>query len=150
MSDRKYTLELTEEQAAVLVRATEALARIGMGQFHYAILDNTTHMPGYQDVDRHCEAREHLKQVTDLLGQPTFYQNGGPSIHNEAKMPNAFRTAWDLSQVVRHQLAWDRTPEGGIGVHFHEPLRTGDEPLPRISKQLPSTYDDFEPEDFGG
>jgi hypothetical protein len=42
-----------------------------------------------------------------------------------SKVPERYKTAWDLQQVIRHVLAWDANPEGGFGVNFHEPLKSG-------------------------
>ena len=48
---------------------------------------------------------------------------------------DSFRVAWDLQQVIRYRLAWDRNPEGGIQVIFDEPLKSSQEPLACIKKQ---------------
>ena len=45
-----------------------------------------------------------------------------------------FRIAWDIQQVIRHRIAWDRNPKGNITVDFDSPLKTSDEQLPIIEE----------------
>jgi len=50
------------------------------------------------------------------------------------KIHDVFRIAWDLQQVIRHRLAWDRNPKGGIQVSFDDPLKSSREPLASIKR----------------
>lgn len=53
--------------------------------------------------------------------------------------------AWDVYQVTRHRLAWDRARADGHtgdrppawGVSFDEPLQTSPEPLPQMTAVEP-------------
>lgn len=121
-----YTLTLTEAQARVLSSACELLSRIGMGQ----IEECAEYIPEEQirKPDR-LELKQALENLTPLA---TGLSRG--AYHSIAAAGWMARTAYDLHQVLRHRLAWDREPAGGIFVRFDEPHRLGPEPLPTISR----------------
>jgi hypothetical protein len=68
----------------------------------------------------------------------SLYHQDGRQLH---------QVSWDLHQVIRHRLAWDRAYRDGIvkpgdardwnqmmGVLYDEPLPMGDEPLAKIER----------------
>ena len=121
-----YVLTMTEEQALVLSSACELLSRIGMGQ----IEEIAHHIPAGQISRQECsQLRDALRDLTPLA---TGLSRG--AYHSIASAGAAARSAYDLYQVLRHRIAWDREPAGGIFVHFDEPRQLGDEPLPIISR----------------
>lgn len=113
-----YTVELAEAHAEVLARALDLYSRVGTGQLEevLAVFDAGHELP--------AEARELARAYIDSakvsVGLPA---SGHRGIHGEATR-DEFRVAYDLQQVVRHRLAWDRRPEGGFQVDFDEPTQT--------------------------
>ena len=120
MSERKYNLTVTEEQAGVLADALDLFARIGIGQFEeiLQVYDPAAKLP--------LEVREGIRALLDatkeVAGHP---RSGSYGIHN-SKVPDRFRVAYDMKQVVQHRVAWDRNPKGGIQVQYDEPDRTSE------------------------
>lgn len=119
-----YRLTLSKSQAETLIRALDLYTRIGLGQ-----LEEIAHMFAFEiSPDEKDRLRAHLDQAKLVLGHPA---NGSHGI-NSIEVDDDFRAAYDIQQVVRHRLAWDKKPEGGIQVNFDEPRQTSDQPLPQI------------------
>jgi len=122
---KKYMLELTETQALLVRDALDLYARIGLGQFE-AVCD----VFGRSD--------EMLAGIHIAKKACGFPASGSHGLHN-AKVHDRFRQAWDICQVVRNKVAWERKPEGGLEVQFYKPHQTSDsEGLPIcLSKDFP-------------
>jgi len=127
-SETKYTLTLNEEQARILIRALDLYSRIGIGQFEEVaqVYDRGLKL----DLTTRDRIRAGLNIAKVEAGHPV---NGSYGIHNE-KVDDEFRVAYDLQKVVRHRLAWDHQPQGGMGVHFDTPDQSGSQPLATIVK----------------
>ena len=121
----EYTLHLTEKQAAEISHACEILARLRMGQIDMALRELPLDKPMEYEQERY---------VSNYLR--SLYREDGRQLH---------QISWDLHQVVRHRLAWDRAYAKGIikpgeprkwpemlGVMYDEPMQLGDEPLAQI------------------
>ncbi len=125
--NKKYEISLNAEQADLLVKALDLFTRIGLGQFE-AVLEAYD-----RDLKLPLEKRElitsGLNTAKLAAGHPV---NGSFGINNPA-MHEKFRDTWDICQVVRHRLAWDRKPEGGPQVWFDRPYRAGALPLITIT-----------------
>jgi hypothetical protein len=133
MSDHKYTLHLTERQARVIVDALDLFSRIGMGQLKevaYVLRQNP--LPS---SDPDLEARTTLlSEIRDKLDTLSRYWMKGPGFYGitSKSISDRFRIAFDIQQVIRHRLAWDRNPQGDITVDFDNPTKTSEEDLPKI------------------
>lgn len=123
---RTYTLTMSEEQASLLVRALDLYSRIGIGQFE-EVLEVYDHRMR-RSLEVREEIRAALKSAKMAAGHPS---NGSFGINNQ-EVADEFRAAYDLQQVVRHRLAYDRRPEGGIQVCFDEPRQLSEQPLATI------------------
>lgn len=123
-----YTLTLTRRQAEELQEACELLARIKIGQIDHAI----ERLPGYYDMRDYERRHETVGEIRRLAAMLT----------TEATRRRDDGIAWDLYQVIRHRLSWDRAHEQGIvkpgeprkwpemlGVCYDEPMPMGSEPL---------------------
>lgn len=126
MTTRTYTLHLNAQQAAVISKACEVLARLGIGQFKDALecLPTTEFCPPGWHED--MEGISHiLKKHTNIThGVGAYHSIGGHKTDERSKI------AWDVYQVVRHRLAWDANPEGNpMSVMFDPPMKTSKEPL---------------------
>lgn len=120
-----YTLHLTEKQAAEISHACEILARLRMGQIGMALRE----LP--LDKTMEYEQEQYVSNYLRSLCRP------GCSRIDVA--------AWDLHQVIRHRLAWDRAYSKGIikpgeprrwpemsGVMYDEPMQLASEPLAEV------------------
>lgn len=132
MAEKKYLLEVSARQARTIVQAMDLMARVGMGDIGEVMqyVPEPSHHPRYSDED--IKARDYARSLLreaqkNLLGMWHHY-----GLTNR-EVCEAARIAWDIKQVVRHKLAWDRDPNGGITVDFNEPLRTSlEEEFPKI------------------
>lgn len=131
---RTYTITVTERQAAELQEACELLARIKIGQIDHAI----ERLPGFYDrrdwEQVHATQHEIQRLANTLMPEATKRREDG--------------VAWDLYQVIRHRLSWDRAHDQGVikpgeprkwpemmGVCYDEPLKMGEEPLAKIREK---------------
>jgi hypothetical protein len=122
-----YTLHLNEKQAGEISLACEILARLRMGQIDMALRELPLEKPMEYEQERY---------ISNYLR--SLYHQDGRQLH---------QVSWDLHQVIRHRLAWDRAYRDGIvkpgdardwnqmmGVLYDEPLPMGDEPLAKIER----------------
>ncbi len=134
--------------AGSVQEALETFSRLGIGQFHEiasrARFGETRHADGtpfsYDELDELDQLANTLK--FHLLGLETNASYGiySPHVHVSVKQ------AWALQRALRHRMAWDRQPKGGMGVAHDEPL--GDDRLPGVvvhsdqpdEKGLPTRY----------
>jgi hypothetical protein len=128
---RKYQLELDEEQAKIIQRALDLYMRIGLGQIEYPVCDAITRARFDVSIDQFCAARDELAVVGEKL---TGYASNASRGIGSPELPNEFKRACDIHDVIRHRIAWDRSPEGGMGVSFYDPLHWGEGDLPKIKK----------------
>lgn len=135
-----YTLTLTEDQAQTLAFACEVLARLGMGQYKDAL----DHLPMRDNIDWSAW-HDDMRAIGMILskhmpmGIDGYRSNLG--IH---KASSESRLAWDLYQVIRHRLAWDRAVARGVtdgktrnwnemlGVNYDESCKTSEETLAKM------------------
>jgi hypothetical protein len=117
-----YHIDLNTEHMQVLIQALDLYSRVGMGQF--------------EEVAHVFESRRNETLLTALNGAKVavgLHPNSHRSISAEA-VADSFKTAFDIKQVLRHRMAWDKQPDGGVGVAFDEPMRYGPYPMVRVSK----------------
>lgn len=142
---KRYIIELTEQQAQTIAQACEILARLGIGQFRDALeqLPTTAFRPYGWNED--------METIGRMLSKHTISNVDGwhssLGIHH-AKVHEKAKDAWDLYQVIRHRLSWDRAIAEGItdgksrnwsggmmGVNYDEPHKTSAQPLASIKEQ---------------
>lgn len=123
-AERPLQVALNEPTAAVVQQALEFYSRIGLGQFEelleLARWGNLRGADGQPVSTERLQVAEglvrSLKQT--LLGMPS---NASHSILSPRASESA-KTAWAVSRALRHRMAWDRSPQGGMGVSFDEPI----------------------------
>lgn len=135
-----YSLTMTKEQAETLSKATEILARLGIGQFRDALecLPLSEFLPnGWQ---------EDISRIGNMLSRHMIcgVDGSGSSLGIHHKDVNAMsKIAWDLHQVLRHRLAWDKAVKNGVvesvdsprkwpemmQVFYDEPMKASVQPL---------------------
>jgi hypothetical protein len=131
MTERRYTLEISETQAEVLSRATDLLSRIQAGQFKVVsdeFRDRDVPVPNL------LEAEDLLRRVHVLLtGLPASSYHG---IHSP-ELPDTARVAYDLHQVLRHRLEHDQRPDGPrYTVRRDEPQRSSHKQVLPVIRQI--------------
>ena len=140
-----YTLTLTEKQAETLMIASEVLARLGIGQFRDA-LEWLPRREAYPEGWHNDMAAIGMILSRHMIGRVNGYHSD-LGIHNDDVHPTP-KIAWDLYQVIRHRLAWDKAVAEGVvdspdsprnwtamlGVHYDEPMKSSAEPLAEIRR----------------
>lgn len=122
----KFQLTFTPEQARVLTQALDIYSRLGLGQFE-KVLD--VYDPDFKLTGPvRDEIRRALEVAKEEAGHPA---HGSHGIHNPV-VPDTFRVAFDLQQVVRHKLAWAETPMGSPLLRFDTPRQSSQLALPTI------------------
>lgn len=117
----KYRIDVNEEQAKIISLALDAFSRMEAGQLE--LVFGMIPWKYYENLEL---AEPTLKELQLLL---TGKQIGNLGIGN---VSNSARIAYDLHQVIRHRLAWDNEPNGGMGVFFDPPKKWSDQPLAEI------------------
>lgn len=135
----KYNIVVDEAQARILVEALDLYTRIGIGQFAEVVrVYNYEWKTPIPAVDRLVDVMNAAKHVIGF-GPGASHGIHSPDVHD------VFRRAYDIRCVIRHRLAFDRTPEGGLGVDFDTPRQIGELPLPTISHAVPRATKKEEP-----
>jgi len=129
----EYTLTLTPEQAQALVYAGDVYLRMSLAQIDTAV-SLTLAVPddALPIVRELCNA---LKFAITGMAPNASYGVGSKEINKTTHTIHA------IEQTIRHRLAWDRKPEGGMGVDFGEPLLLGGVSAPVIKNNLDMTVD---------
>lgn len=105
MTERRYTLTITEAQARVIGDACELLARLGLGQWPEFL----RHMPGQIPMEYHNAIDRLLPEMAHLLsehgpqGTAINGWNSNLGIGNR-HVPEVAHIAFDLRAVIRHLL----------------------------------------------
>lgn len=116
---KQYQLTVTAEQAQVLSDACELMARLRIGQFYDIVWKVFPETLGSEKIDH-----EFVRGLFDRIAFELRDKPGHSG--SDADWSEPCKVAWDLHQVVRHRLAWDKTPEGNsMNVHFDEPMPRG-------------------------
>lgn len=109
----RYVLEIEEAQAEVIQHALELLGRVSMGQLE------EIQRACFYDVD--AEKAENAKAHLEVAKFHLTGLSGGSYIGIHGTKENV-KIGWDLYQVIRHRLAWDRNPAGGFTTQYDQPM----------------------------
>ena len=107
----KVKLEITENQARLVMNALELYTRIGIGQFGY-IKNHPTIEKFIWDNHRdefHDFGDTELLSARNKLFDLDMGLNGSYGIHSK-KVDDSVRVSHDLVQVIRHEF-WKLNPE---------------------------------------
>ena len=136
-------IEVSTEEAYILVQALDLYSRLRIGQWGDVInhgpevqfdvpdagpppstgKDPVMHLP----PGKCATYRTILKNIGAAF--INFVPTGSFGIHSDAVEDNA-RVAYDMQQVLRHRLAWDREPKGGMIIDFDTPWMTSTKKVP--------------------
>lgn len=124
-TDLKYQLTLSEEHMQILWDALELYSRIHMGQWGECV----THSQVPVGLMHECQ--KEIEKIAEKF-EATPYPGASYGVLSK-ELPIEARLAFDMQQVVRHHLSWDRHPVGGMGIHFDKPSHwVKDRPLPEV------------------
>lgn len=131
VEQRGYKLLLTENHADVLWKALELLSRVHMGQLDRVVDEFIECDYGYSDKDMQT-LRDIMEMGSHTVGCTSGSHRGIRACHERAKV------AWDVMQVLRHQLSWDRNPDPDLeemGVWHDRPnFVSGEKPHPQVEQ----------------
>ena len=123
----KYLLEIDEDHAKVIIEALDFYSRVHMGQLEVIA---EQHIDSFTNT----EAYERFRQTLDILKSDLgIHANAHWGIRSPKVIEGA-KLAFDIQQIIRHRLAWDRCPTGGLGVDFQKLFKCSQ------SKSLPKIY----------
>lgn len=125
----QYVLTLSPEQALVVERACELLARVHIGQFRTV----TEMLLDFQrDMDDYCQRRDMANTLLYQAAIAIFGRNvfGQPDIEKKSL---EHERAWLIYTTLRHARSWHDNPEGAKtwSVCYDKPMPYGIEPMPK-------------------
>ena len=123
----KYLLEIDEDHARLLIEALDFYSRVHMGQLEVI---TEQHIHSFDDPEDCHRFRQTVLLLKDDLG---IHHNAHWGIRSPKVIEGA-KIAFDIQQIIRHRLAWDRHPEGGHTVDFGSLFKCSQ------SKSLPKIY----------
>lgn len=122
----RVRLTLALGDAYLLRDALDTLSRMGLGQVEKMVELVRWRAFGPDSVVTadQLDTIEDLAKTfkTTLLG----FSSGASYGIFSPKVPGLFKQSWSFYRHIRHRLAWDQTPTGGMGVHFDEPMDYGE------------------------
>lgn len=109
-----YQITMTAEQVSAVSEACELFTRIRLGQFSDIIWKVYPDRLGQLDRDLTDKLFDGLGMV--LRGKLSHYGS-------DSDWSKEAEVTWDIHQVLRNRLAWDKNPEGNsMNVHFDDPM----------------------------
>jgi len=134
-----YELTINETHAQVLINALELYSRMGMGQLSFLMEHQDLQKRLVVGPDSHFETVRGTLEFLKKIIFPELPLNGYYSI-SSPEINDANRVAYEMLQVVRHRMAWDRLQgkqPSGFSVIYDEPMKTSAQPLPTIRQVTP-------------
>lgn len=136
---KQYKLILNERQLIAISSACEIVCRLKSGQWSMAVESCE------DERGNHLFDWDLVKQIEDIIKPRMgleYNQSWGIGKNESADI------LWDIHQVLRHQISWDRAREQGHvsqegnarnwskmwGVSYDEPMQFSKEPLLKIEK----------------
>lgn len=129
----RLTLEISEKQADILVKALDTFGRIGMAQYKNAITDN---------LSKFDYSMEDIIILCNKIKRVIYPELDSNAYYGIAQLEDKYKIAFEMYQTVRQKLSYYRNPEGGFSVNFDNPFKISEEPLPIvcISEKSKTTY----------
>lgn len=127
MSDTKYILTMTDDQAKVIARACDFYARILLGQFDEIVWETLERSSPF--TSDYTERRNKMELLLLQAKECAFPELHGYS-HYGVGHDKTSDTAWNAYQAIRYCIAWHNHPEGGGTVDFRKPIDFGNVGIP--------------------
>jgi len=135
----RYSLDgLSPSQAGFISEALELATRLGLGQIDYLL--EYIKYGGVTDEEGKLLPFEKIAEAGHLVSQLrrvlTGFDPGRSKGIGSPAVPAKAAAAYEIGKVIRHRLAWDRNPRGGIGVDYDDPylLKYTDEPRVALNR----------------
>lgn len=123
----KYRMEMTEEQAHLVIRALDFFSRMRMGQ--WGELARLTPPPSNGNIADYQAARDTVEdlllQARDIVMPELKIMHSLHGSYSVFSFNDAL-AAWNVLRAIRSCIAWHNHPEGGVTVDFDRP--SGDAP----------------------
>lgn len=117
-------LEINEQQAQVISAACDLLSRIYCGQWGEVVNVNLHDNPSILfNSSLAPDIKDSLAVLKTLFFKGLSSRGASFGLSNK-DVTDKMRIAYDIHQVLRHKLAWDNTPSGGVLTDFDVPLRS--------------------------
>jgi len=115
-----YNLKLTEEQAQILAASLDLFTRVGCGDFEEMLRHPTWQLKTLMSLTPNTrrDLESNLDRVRLAIADLRHSERIGIPAADEIN-----KIAYDVLQVIRHKLAWDKNPDGGMQVKFQEPMK---------------------------
>lgn len=127
----RYVLKLREEDARIVCRACELFTRLHIGQLDELVFELMKYQEGDDDFSQKRDIAKSLLMSVRSLMFPELPPFAGAS-HSAGHTEQDGR-AWNVYQVLRHAIAWNNHPEGGVTVDFAAPLNSAGFPPPECT-----------------
>ena len=126
MNEKKFNVELSENQLLAIVEATDFQSRIMAGQ-----LDDILHkgISISKEVNRDKVKRLLAELKLELF--PELESNESYGIFSN-HIDEKAQILYDIHQSLRYVQAWSDKPEGGIQTWFSPPMKTSKENFPIV------------------
>lgn len=138
--DYKVQVTMTAEQAAIVMRACELMARIRIGQLDRVVeeIEDMSFAKLPREEPEHSQAFDQLIKDRDVANHYACLIKGlmfpeiGPYPGASYGVGHDKRgdIAWEVYTTIRHKVSWHEHPEGGWGVNFDKPHSWSNTPLP--------------------
>ena len=119
---KKYNLTVSENQAQIIAKACDMLARIHIGNVE-CVADEFMTRRDYLEI-REILVGIHERITGSCCGGPSI---SNPTVHHDGK------AAWDICQAIKHRLTHDCKVPATYSVYYQKPLQCGSEEIPTIS-----------------
>lgn len=144
-----YTITLTQKQLETVQEALEVYSRLGIGQWRQAFekLPLRQNESSFDWAHWHDFLDDVGFQIKNFTKQRVDGYQSSLGIHG-LDVSESAQIAWDVHQVIRHRLSWERAVEQGfvesldsprnwremLGVNYDEPMPTSDQPLAKVER----------------
>ena len=132
----KYNLQCDEEQLKIITKSLDLFSRILIGQFDEVALVFRDENINNDNFD-FCKINNLSNEFRKLKEDIGLYSNSNYGIHNDKFVSDSARKAYDILQVIRYKLAWDKVNKDPkkderdfktmFGVSFDEPYKSSND-----------------------
>lgn len=129
-----HVVRFDRREAEALVEATSLLASVAMGQL--GEIAQIWRMR--RDAAELRWGSETLKLAWRAVGglpRGAYFDVG------DRRVPEAAKAAWDVYKAIRHRMAWEESPEGGVAQAFKTPRPVASAAMPSLSGDREAGYE---------
>ena len=127
----RVNVDMSVEQARVIIKALDLLSRLHMGQMdEVELFYRWAGIPMNRPIP--CEK---VRQLCSMIKSQVFPEltSGGYYAISSSKISEEARVAYDLIQALRYPIAWEENPKGDITVNYDMPTQTAKCDLAKVA-----------------